>query len=282
MKGLLALDIDGTITIDHHAISPTVIAFFTSLKNENWQFMFVTGRPFPWGYSVLRHLNFPYYFAVQNGATILAMPSREILLKKYLNKQILPTMEEICQGEASDFVVYGGYEFGDRCFFRPEHFDPPLLSYLKKRCSTLGETWEPLQSFEDLPLSEFSSVKCFGDFSSAQRIGKKIEQKLGLHIPIIRDPFDARYYVAQATHPLVHKGQAVKDIKALLEINGPVIAAGDDYNDCPMLEIADFKVVMATAPREMLSTADVVAPPAAEEGIIQGLKEAINKVKGLL
>lgn len=276
-KGLIALDIDGTITVDHHDISPSVVSFLSTLAYEGWQIVFVTGRTFQWGFEVLKHLHFPYYFAVQNGAIILEMPSRTIIMKKYLDKTIFPAMEAICQGEPTDFVVYAGFEYGDRCFYRPEHFDPEMLRYLQQRIETLKETWLPLHSFDELSVPEFSSVKCFGLLNSAQRIADKIESKLSLHIPIIRDPFNDKYYVAQATHPAVNKGQAVEDVRTLMKIQGPVIAAGDDNNDRSMLAIADVKVVMATAPAEMLSTADVVAPPAAQKGIIQGLTEAVKR-----
>jgi Cof subfamily protein (haloacid dehalogenase superfamily) len=275
-NGLIALDIDGTITVEHHDISPLIVSFLSSLANKGWQFIFVTGRTFQWGYEVLRHLPFSYSFAVQNGAIIIEMPSRKILMKKYLDKTIFPTMEAICKDEDSDFVIYGGYEFQDRCFFRPEHFEKKMLHYLKRRVETLKEVWEPLNSLDELPLAEFSSIKCFGDYNSAQRIAAKMEQKLSLHSPLIRDPFSDKYYIAQATHPLVNKGQAVLDLKSLLKIKGPIIAAGDDNNDRPMIAIADVKVVMETAPQEMKSDADIIAPPAAINGIIQGLTEAIH------
>jgi hydroxymethylpyrimidine pyrophosphatase-like HAD family hydrolase len=44
-----------------------------------------------------------------------------------------------------------------------------------------------------------------------------------------------------------------------------------------MLAIANLKVVMATAPEDMLLNADVVAPPAEHLGIIEGLMKAIEK-----
>lgn len=275
-KGLIALDIDGTITIEHHSISPEIVSFFHSLNKEGWQFLFATGRTFQWGYEVLTHLPFHYHFAVQNGAIILEMPSRKILMKKYLDKSIFPVMEEICHEEESDFVIYSGFEFQDRCFYRPNHFDETMLYYLKKRVETLKENWEPLQSFDELPLTQFSSVKCFGTYESAQRIADKMEKRLSLHCPIIRDPFTGRYYIAQGTHPQVNKGQAVTDLKNLLQIKGPVIAAGDDNNDIPMLEAANVKIAMETAPATMQTMADIIAPTAANNGIISGIKEAIH------
>ena len=62
---------------------------------------------------------------------------------------------------------------------------------------------------------------------------------------------------------------------------GIVIAAGDDYNDITMLKSADITVVMSTAPTEILALADIVAPPAVEMGIIEGLGKAVKSKKRL-
>lgn len=276
MKGIIALDIDGTITVEHHTIPLAVANYLTLLATEGWQFIFITGRTFSWGYEILKTLSFPYYFAVQNGAILIEMPWRRVISKKYLDRSIIIMMDEICQDEPSDFVIYAGFEHRDVCYYRPKCFSTDLLNYLKRRITALKEVWIPVDSYDEMLLDSFASIKCFGQNQSAVHLAEKIEEKLGLHVPYIRDPFDESYFVVQATHPKVNKGQALSDFIIKGGQMGAVIAAGDDYNDLPMLEAADIKVVMATAPKELLQLADVIAPPAAEEGIILGLQEAIR------
>jgi hydroxymethylpyrimidine pyrophosphatase-like HAD family hydrolase len=277
VKGILALDIDGTITVDHHNISSQVASFLVTLSLEGWSLIFITGRTFQWGYEVLQYIHCPYYFAVQNGAILLEMPSRKIVSKKYLDKSYLPVMENACRGEPSSFVIYGGYEYKDICYYRPKSFSPEMLEYIQSRKNTFKENWVEVNSFENLPIQEFASLKAFGTFDSAQRIISRIESQSGLHVPLIRDPFQKDRYVVQATHPHVNKGEVVKDLKTILDPSSIVIAAGDDNNDRTMLALADFKVVMATAPEDMLLIADVIAPPAEHLGIIEGLMKAIEK-----
>ena len=278
MKGIIALDIDGTLTAQTHHLPENVIAHLTSLVREGWSIVFITGRPYKWGQSTLSGLNFPYYLAVQNGAIILEMPSAHVLTRKYLDRSIFPGMDSVCKEEGTDFIIYGGYEYGDVCYYRPQKLADPLRKYLERRTKTLNENWIAVESFNDIDLKAFPSIKCFGQYKEAIILAEKIEKQVGLHVPLIRDPFDEQYYVAQATHPDVSKGQALKDLISLNGLHGPIIAAGDDLNDLTMLEAADCKVVMATAPEEILRIADVVAPPAADEGIIIGLKQAIEKL----
>ena len=116
-------------------------------------------------------------------------------------------------------------------------------------------------------------------FKKGDCLSRAIEHDLHLHAPLNRDPFNPDYYVIQATHPKATKGEVLKDFIQINQIRGPLIAAeGDDNNDLSMLKIADIKVVMANAPEELLKLADVIAPPANHDGIVQGLRQAIERI----
>lgn len=279
MFGTIALDIDGTLTADSrsHTMPQRVVDYLTQLAGNGWQLIFITGRTFQAGYKILQPLPFNYYFAVQNGAIILSMPSRQIVAKKYLDASIFAGMDAVCQDEPSDFVVYTGFENQDVCYYRPRKFSTSLLNYLEGRTRNFKETWIPLESYADMPIKNFPSVKCFGLYESALQVANKIKEQLGLYVPLIRDPFDEMYYVVQATHPEITKGQALLDFLKVKGRYGKIIAAGDDNNDVPMLEAADIKIAMANSPQVMLDMADIVAPPATEEGILIALEEAIRR-----
>lgn len=277
ITGIIALDIDGTITAEHHTTPQNVVQFLGSIERDGWRLIFITGRTFQWGFRALKELNFPYHFAVNNGALMLEMPSRNIVKRKYLSRAHFPKIERICEEEGTDFVLYGGYEVDDRCFYRPQKMKKELVEYLRKRCLEIGEIWTAVGSFDEVPYSEFASIKCFAKEPSASRLSAKIQNETGLYAPFIRDPYCRDYYVIQGTHPHVSKGDTVEDFRTLTKSAGIVIAAGDDNNDLPMLQKADIKVVMASAPQEMLAIADIVAPPATEYGIIAGLKTALAR-----
>lgn len=278
-KGIIGLDIDGTITAERISIPSPVISYLDSLASDGWKICFITGRPYKWAYSTLKDLPFDFSLAVQNGAVILEMPTKRVLSSNYLSRKIIPEMEEICQDSPSDFVIYAGVEFQDNCYFRSRQFDEKLLEYVTRRYTTLGETWHDVESFHGIPVEGFASLKCFGDLDSSQILSRKIESRLGLHAPVISDTFDNNYkdsYVVQVTRSDVNKGTALKQLAELFDCKGLVIAAGDDRNDRSMLEFADRKIVMATAPDEMHEMADVIAPSAEENGIIEALKRVIE------
>lgn len=279
-RGVIALDIDGTLTDAIHHIHPEVIDYLTSLHQQGWKMVFITGRTFSWGHLSLQGLNFPYYLSVQNGAILMEMPSKRIVKTKYLDASILNKMDAVCAGEPTDYVIYAGIEDGDRCYYRPKKFEPEMLKYVQARCQFLDEKWTPLESYDHLDIHGFASVKCFGEYPSIEKISHRIENEIGLHAPPIKDPYKEGRFVSQATHPEVNKGFALKDFLKLNPNHGIVIAAGDDNNDLPMLQEADIKIAMANAPRLVLAIANVIAPPASKNGIITGLKYAIAMAHG--
>lgn len=281
LKGIIALDIDGTVTAQTHELDSHVIDTLNRLSKEGWLIIFITGRPFQWGELTLRPLPFSYAIAVQNGALLLEMPSRKILIRKYLTQDLLPKIKEISQNYETDFVIYSGLENDDWCYYRPQSLPLPILSYGLQRAAFLGEKWQPLSTFSDLPVSRFTSIKFFVKDKQAFALSKAIEMELGLHAPPNRDPFNRDYFVIQATHAEATKGHILKEFIQTMGIKGPVIAAGDDHNDYSMLKVANIKIVMANAPPDLLSIADIVAPPATQKGIIQGLNEAIQRLNDI-
>jgi len=280
MTGIIALDIDGTVTHGSNPIPNEVISYLENLASQGWVIAFITGRIFSGSIHLLQGCTFRSYLAVQNGAIILEMPSRRIISKRYLDRSVFAEMESICEDGPSDFVVYGGYEHNDICYFRPKKFSADLLPYLQSRITAFKETWRPIETFDEMKLESFPSIKCFGLYPEAKKLVEQIEANLNLHVPLIRDPFNKDYYIIQATHPQISKGNALQDLVKLLGISpGKLIAAGDDYNDCSMWDIADVRIVMETAPSELLKNAHVIAPSAEKQGIIQGIESAIARLQ---
>jgi len=276
-RGLIALDIDGTITTQLLSMPPRVASFLEkNIDHDQWQVIFLTGRTFNFAFQVLQVLKFPYFIGVQNGAITLEMPKREVVQKNYLSASVFPEMDDICHRRQTDYVIYSGYLNDDKVYYRKTHFSPEQIRYMMTRSKAFKENWIEVESYESLPVHEYASLKCFGDHALAAELSHEIETKLGLHAPLIKDPFEANRYIAQATHAHVTKGAVVRDMRERLMLDGPSIVAGDDFNDLSLFEAGNIKVAMGNSPKALLDHATIVAPPASQEGIIIGLTQAIK------
>jgi len=276
MLGTIALDIDGTLSSDVNNIAPEVVEYLSQLQKKGWKLCFITGRTYSWASKSLSQLPFPFTLAVYNGALVIEMPENQVISQTYLPKKIIQAMEVLNQDDHSDFVIYSGFENEETCYYRPRHFSAEMLEYLHKRAEALNEKWHGVSTFDEVKIDGFPSLKCFGDPIETEELAKRTRDILGLHVTSIRDPFHESHNVLQATRNEASKGEVLKKIR--LE-NHPIIAAGDDQNDRSMLEVADVKIVMETAPEEIRALGDIIAPSANLNGIITGLEQAIQKLQ---
>ncbi len=270
--GLIALDIDGTLTGADHQIPLEVITYLHKLYEHGWKIILVTGRMYSFAKREADKINFPYYLAVQNGADILEMPNVKLADQAYFGLDVVQLLDELYQNIESDFLIYSGYKTGDFCYYRSKNFPSSMTSYLEKLESFSGAPWKDCQDFH-FEGQTFPLIKCVGFFEELKLVQEKLT---GVTTSLIKDPIsDGFYHLILVTHPDATKGRALRRIQKHLNIEGPIIAAGDDMNDVPMLEIADISIAMETAPKEVLSHGQIIAKPSTELGIISALETAI-------
>ncbi len=277
MKGWIALDIDGTVTNDLHRIPDEVTSYLATLSDSGWQILFITGRAFLTAYPLLQKLSFPYFLAVQNGADLISMPERRLIRRLYLDQSILPLLETIYTNCAEDFLVYGGYDRGDICYYRPHRFSDTVGPYLEKLKGGFSSKWVQVDHFNFPEIATFPVIKCFGVEKEMQGVAEMIQKETRCHATTIHDRFSGRFHLTMITHIEATKGEALQ--AAVGRHNSfPIIAAGDDFNDETMLDIADLRIVIRTAPEAMHKKAHILADSAAECGIIGALKQAVLQV----
>ena len=56
---------------------------------------------------------------------------------------------------------------------------------------------------------------------------------------------------------------------------GSMVAAGDSYNDMPLLQVCGLGIAMGNAPDELKAIADYVAPPVEEDGLAVAIEQFI-------
>ena len=84
------------------------------------------------------------------------------------------------------------------------------------------------------------------------------------------------WWAADFTARGIHKGKAAQILADNMGVTPEhFIAAGDSYNDLPMLEIAGYRIVMDSAPPEMKELAHFVAPSVEEDGLAQAIEEIV-------
>lgn len=276
--GWLALDIDGTLTDQTHIVPKEVACYLKELHAKGWMIFIITGRTLSFASLALNLLDFPFYLAVQNGADVLYMPDRKLLIRHYLSANIIPILEVLCSACAEDFLIYAGWEKGDFCYYRPHLFSQTIQAHIDRMKQLSLEPWQDVQSFSFTDHLQFPLIKCLGTKKEMTFVYKRLKNDKHVSITLIRDPLAEGVYLNLITHPEATKGNALKNVITQTGKVGKVIAAGDDLNDISMLKNADIKIVMHSAPLEMHNLADIIAKPSYQCGIIEALQEALKEL----
>ena len=275
MNGLIALDIDGTLTSHDHHIDQDVADYLATLKKEGWTILLATGRSLAFAEGSFDRLKFPFHVALQNGADLLKMPEKENLLQLYLDSTICKKLDEFYKTIPEDYIIYSGHETGDFCFYRKKNFTPSCLDYLSKLQRLTPVDWKDVESFEACGQETFPLIKCFGKEIEMLGLHAHLDKMPEIQVARIRDPIDPTLTLLLITAADVNKGTALKHFAKLKKITGPIIAAGDDLNDVPLLQAANIKIAMGTGPKELTDMADIIAKSSKEQGIIPALQEAV-------
>ena len=277
-KGLIAIDIDGTLTAVRDGLSQDVIEYLHDLSTSGWKLLFVTGRTLDWSIKLLANLPFAFYLSVFNGAYTISWPEKVLVKKCFLSFERAFQVVNLVRDEDVGIAFYGAPDKQNKSFLYRKFASHVLVNHLLARAKGVCETWSEVDNVMDLPLDTFASVRLFCLPHTAKKIGPIIEKTTTLHAPMMKDSFDDCFSVVQVTHSDVSKGHALQSVLNHIGKAEKVIACGDDYNDISMLDKADIAVVMASAPGEVLRMADIIAPHAKDNGIIQGLKQALTRI----
>lgn len=278
MRRLAAFDIDGTLTAELKSLPMAVVAKLRDLQQQGWEVALVTGRTLSFASTLLEPLDFPYYLALQNGADLLKMPSKERLCRKYLSSALIPLLDKAYQGMPEDFIIYAGYERGDFCYFRPQRFSASLLTYLNELEGLSTAPWEALLDFKFDSTEAFPLIKCMGSEPQMFDLLPGLSEVPGITSSVIRDPVAPPLFLNLITAKEANKGDALRFLIRHTQADY-VVAAGDDRNDLPMLLQADERIVMENAPAEVRHAATLIAKPAKQQGILQAIEEAVHRAR---
>lgn len=277
MKGIIGLDIDGTIVGQSRKPTQEVIDRLAELSNDGWQVAFLTGRTFPYGFSAIKVFPFSYTYVCYNGAMTLKMPEKQIIRSHTLSPDWIPFIEAACNRVGTDCFIHLGVEHNDACYYKPKAIDHETSEYLLYRRAKTTEPWIPVDDFAEVK-NKFCYAKAFGTREAMQKIERELSAAGGLHVTAIDDPLRPGKSLVLVTHAQATKGGALRELRLSAPAGVPVIAAGDDYNDITMLEEADIGIAMETGPESLKKIATLIAPSIEEAGILKGLSQALESV----
>lgn len=113
------------------------------------------------------------------------------------------------------------------------------------------------------------------DEESADRLAFRFCADPDLHAVKVYLPYNG-FWAVDYTTSHVDKAAAALHLAGMLQVHpDDMMAAGDSYNDIPLLRLCGLGVAMGNAPDELKAIADYVAPPVEKDGLAVAIEKLV-------
>ena len=186
-KGILALDIDNTLTDKDHVVPQNVADTLANMHAKGWYVFVLTGRAFVFAKHALERFNFPFYLCTQNGSEGITMPEKEPLFIHHVDKEQLQTVMGIVEPLGIECFIYAGYRLGDFCYYRKNSLSEEMLDLANIMQKFSTQPWQEFTDLEDIPLKSFPLIKCIGSRPVLEKAREALSDYADFNLNILSD-----------------------------------------------------------------------------------------------
>ncbi len=277
IKGIIALDLDGTLLNSKKELTPRSRAALQAAAEAGWEIVPTTGRFYGGMPAEIRGLPFVNYTITINGAEAAEVASGKVIYKSELPLEL--TLE-IMEYLDSLPVIYDCYQ-GNEAFMtsaQKELIDATVANpHYRKMLHELRQPVGELKDFlrrhgQDIQKTQFFTA----DPALRLRLLEELPQRFeGLCV----SSSVAENVEINSAH--ANKGEALLALAAYLGLEQKdTVAFGDGLNDLSMLAMAGVGVAMSNACPEAKAAADMLAPSCDEDGVACIIERICLKKEG--
>lgn len=264
---LIAIDMDGTLLLPDHTISPAVKNALAAARAKGVNVVLTTGRPYTGVHSYLKELGMEQpgdYCITYNGALVQKAGDGSTVAQTALNYDDYLFLEKLSREVGSHFHAL------DRYTLYTANRD---ISYYTVHESFIASIPLVFCEPENMdPTTEFLKVMMIDDpvvlDQAITRIPQEVKEKYTL--------LKSSPYFLEILDKRVNKGTGVKSLADVLGIKTEeIMAIGDQENDIAMIEYAGVGVAMGNAIASVKAAANFVTKTNLEDGVAHAIEKYV-------
>ena len=269
-KGIIALDLDGTLLDSNKGLSQTNRDTLAKAAAEGWAIVPTTGRFYGAIPQIVRELPFVRYAITINGAEVADLTNGEVVYKAEMPyQQVLEIMKFLDNYP----LIYDSYQGGEAFMTAKmkEQIDEMTDDvHYRKMLKELRQPVDDLKSFiaerkQDIQKTQFVTYDA--------EIHRQLTEILAQKFSDIVLTSTAKNNI-EINNTKANKGQAIWALADYLGVpRENIISFGDALNDMAMIKAAGTGVAMANACEEIKAVADFITLSNDEDGVAYGIKK---------
>ncbi|MBR4110781.1 MAG: HAD family phosphatase [Clostridia bacterium] len=276
MYKLIAIDIDGTLLNSKSELTERTIEVLKKASEKGIYIVLTSGRMSSVVNDFCKKIGADKYLIAENGASIVDMQNGEIIYKRYIPKNIVLDIVDICEENNIYYMVYTNKELIVKnlkhmaLFFYKQNYNPNA----RLETHIAGRSY--IESLED----DFTKIMiCDEDRSVYNSIVNKLNKIESIDVTTIphvstkvlnvgTEQTTISYIYADIAAKNTNKWSAIEVLMNMLDIKSEeVIAIGDNINDIQMIKNAGLGVVMSNGSPVVKEIAKEIAPSNDEDGV---------------
>ncbi|WP_058910700.1 sugar-phosphatase [Entomohabitans teleogrylli] len=266
---LIAIDMDGTLLLPDHTISPAVKNAIAAARARGVTVVLTTGRPFAGVESYLKELemvNDSDYCITYNGALVQKASDGSTVAQTALTYDDYRYLEKLSHEVGSHFHAL------DRHTLYTANRDISYYTVHESYVATIPLVFCEAEKMD--PATQFLKVMMIDEPAILDRAIARIPPEVKEKYTVLKS---APYFL-EILDKRVNKGTGVKSLADALNIEAhEVMAIGDQENDIAMLQYAGVGVAMGNAIDSVKQAADFITASNLEDGVAQAINQfALN------
>jgi Cof subfamily protein (haloacid dehalogenase superfamily) len=262
---LIAIDLDGTLLVNHRHISEENIATIREATSRGILIYLVSGRAISGMQPAAKALNLNTPLISLNGAYIFDLGTNETLFSR-------PIPREYANRAIDLFIqkgIYVGYHANLDWFVDRD------CKEMRAEGKSMDRHPQFVESLQDAAIPAPHKLIAI-DFDN-EEILQEAYQELGKELPQLNAHFSETFALEIFDYQ-VSKATALQFIlkKNQLSVEN-LMVIGDNHNDISMMQLAGLSVAMGNAPAVVKSHADWVVPTNENNGVAVAIKRLLNK-----
>ncbi|MBN1293926.1 MAG: HAD-IIB family hydrolase [Candidatus Latescibacteria bacterium] len=269
-KGLLGIDVDGTLITDEGHISDAVYEALEKAVACGWEFVIASGRTYYAAKTVIDRFPFLRYAILSNGSCIMDVRDTSIVHMEILAPPLVKKVVEVTRQNGAIPALYSADVLNQTVYYDTVENACDFFSWYvstDKRCVKIDDV-----------LNYTEDILQIGMIAARDIIFAIRDELEGSETKVICLPFESPHFggknydfwFLQIVSKQATKHNALIRVAGWLGIPaGRLIAVGDNYNDADMIRNADVGVAMGNAPDEIKQIAREVVGSNNGSGIVE-------------
>lgn len=289
MYKLMAIDLDGTLLNSFGEVTKNTKEALLEAKKSGTEVVLASGRPISSTESLAVELGVDNYLISGNGAAVYDIKRQEILYDRFLTKEQVMEIANLCEDNSFFYNVYTEDEVitsslnYNVLFYHKENVKKP-----EEKRTHINVVPNIREYIEQSGKERFLKITVCDEsqfiFNGIMRRLKEINGIDVLEVAYMSrkkikagtDDVDINYFYTEITNKNVNKWTAIEYLLEKLNIRPEeVITIGDNMNDKEMIENAGLGVVMGNSNPTMKELADQIVSDNNSEGVFEAIKKFV-------